>query len=114
MKTQKKVLTKNGTLISPNSGEDQKKKKEKKVFTKKGTLFSLEFKWTPTLRCTPESKYWKGCRCTPYSTQTIGGDTAKLLGGINSLVRKLSKLSKAVEQIHATKVVTYGGLEGGH
>ena len=37
----KKVLTKNETLFSPNSGEDQKK--EKKVFIKKGTLFSPEF-----------------------------------------------------------------------
>ena len=37
MKTQKKVLTKNATLFSPNSGEDQKK--EKNVFIKKGTLF---------------------------------------------------------------------------
>ena len=61
-----------------SAGEDQKKKK--KVFTKKGTLFFPEFKWTPTLRCTPESIYWEGCRCIPYSTQTTDGDTAKLLG----------------------------------
>ena len=33
---QKKGFTKNGTLFSPNSGEDQK---QKKVFTKNGTLF---------------------------------------------------------------------------
>ena len=32
MKSKKKVFTKNGTLFSPNSGEDQKK-----VFTKNGT-----------------------------------------------------------------------------
>ena len=51
----------------------QKKEKES---------FFPEFKWTPTPRCTPESNYWGGCRCTPYSTQITGGDTAKLLRGI--------------------------------
>ena len=71
---QKKVITKNETL-SPNSGEDQKK-----VFTKNGTLFFPEFKYTPTLRCTPESNYWGGCRCRPYSN--YWGDTVKLLGAI--------------------------------
>ena len=49
--------------------EDQKKK----VLTKKGTLFPPEFKWIHTLRCIPESNYWGGCRCTPYSAQSTGG-----------------------------------------
>ena len=29
--------------------------------------FFAEVKWTPTLRCTPESNHWEGCRCRPYS-----------------------------------------------
>ena len=57
----------------------QVKTKKKKVFTKNGKLFSPEFKWTPTLRCTPESNYWGGCRCKPYLN--YWGDTVKLLGG---------------------------------
>ena len=32
----------------------------------------------------------------------------------NFLVWKLSKLSKAIKQIHATKVFTYGGLRAEH
>ena len=72
---QKKVFTKNGVLFSPNSGEDQ----EKKVFTKNRTLFFPEFKWTPTLRCTPEPNYWGDANVD--HTQTIGGDTVKLLEG---------------------------------
>ena len=42
--------------------------------------FSPEFKRTPTLRCTPESNYWGDADVD--HTQTIGGDTVKLLGGI--------------------------------
>ena len=49
-------------FFSPNSGEDQKKGLHQKWNT-----FSFAFKWTPTLRCTPESNYWGG-----YS-QIIGG-----------------------------------------
>ena len=56
----------------------QVKTKKKK---KRTEHFFPDFKWTPTLRCTPESNYWGGCRCTPYSTQTTGRDTAKLVGG---------------------------------
>ena len=67
-------------FFSPNSGEDQKKKRKKRSSPKKEHFFP-DFKWTPTLRCTPESNYWGGCRCTPYSTQTTVGDAAKLLGG---------------------------------
>ena len=52
-----------------------KKKKRKKGLHQKGTLFSSELKWTPTLRCTPESNYWEECRCAPYSTQTTGGNS---------------------------------------
>ena len=58
--------------------EDQKKEK-KKVFAKNGTLFFFKFKWTPTLRCTPESNYW-GLDADVDHTQTIGGNTVKLLG----------------------------------
>ena len=57
-------FTKNGTLFSPNVGEDHKKK----VFTKTGTLFFPKFQWRPALRCTPKSNYWGG-----YS-QIIGWD----------------------------------------
>ena len=54
-------------------------KTKKKVFTKNGTLFFPEFKWTSTLRCTPESNY---CGDADVDhTQTIGGNTVKLLGG---------------------------------
>ena len=73
----KKVLTKNRTLFSPNSSEDQK---EKKVFTKKGTFFP------------PNSS--GHLRSDAHQSQIIGedadvhhtilkywGDTAKLLGG---------------------------------
>ena len=71
----KKVFTKNGTLFSPNSGEDQKKQ-NKKVFTKKGTLFSPEFTVSGRLRS------------DAHQCQIIGGDAdihhtvLKLLGGI--------------------------------
>ena len=41
--------------------------------------FFPEFKWTPSLRCTPESNYWGDADVD--HTQTIGGDTVKLLGG---------------------------------
>ena len=71
---QKKIFTKKGTLFSLNSGEDQKK-----VISKNGTLFFPEFKWTPTLRCTPELNYWGDADVN--HTQTIGGDTVKLMGG---------------------------------
>ena len=54
-------------------------KTKKKVFSKNGTLFFPEFKWTPTPRCTLESNYW-GYADVDH-TQTIRGDTAKLLGG---------------------------------
>ena len=43
-------------------------------------IFFPEFKWTPTLRCTPESNYWRDADVD--HTQTIGGDTVKLLGEI--------------------------------
>ena len=35
-------------------------KTRKKGFTNNETLFFPEFKWTPTLRYTPESNYWGG------------------------------------------------------
>ena len=65
---QKKSFSPKMNTFSPNSDEDQKKK----VFTKNGTLFFLDFKWTPTLRCTPESNYWMRCRSRPYSNYWVG------------------------------------------
>ena len=62
-------------FFSPNLGEDQKKRSSPKMVNtfspnsgenqKKGlnqtwNSFFPEFKWTPTLRCTPESNYWEG------------------------------------------------------
>ena len=44
---------------------------KKNIFTKNGTLFP-EFKWTPTLKCTPKSNYWGGDADVDH-TQTIGG-----------------------------------------
>ena len=40
---------------------------KKKVLHQKWNTFFPDFKWTPTLTCTPESNYWGGCRCRPYS-----------------------------------------------
>ena len=54
---------------------------KKKGSNQKWNTFFPEFKWTPTLRCTPESNYW-GWDADVDHTQTIGGDTVKLLGGI--------------------------------
>ena len=45
--------------------------------------FFPEFKWTPTLRCTPYSNYWEDWKCIPYSN--YWGDTVKLLGEIYPL-----------------------------
>ena len=59
MKTKKKVFTRNGTLFSPNSGEDEIKGLHQK--------WNTFFKFWPALRCTPESNYWRGCRWRPYS-----------------------------------------------
>ena len=44
-------------------------------------FFFPEFKWTPALRCAPESNYWGNADVD--HTQTIGRDTVKLLGGID-------------------------------
>ena len=52
---------------------------QKQVFTKKWNTFFSKFKWTPTLRCTPESNYWGDADVD--HTLNIGGDTIKLLGG---------------------------------
>ena len=53
---------------------------QKKGLHRKWNTFSPEFKWTPTLRCTPESNYWGDAN--ENHTQTIGGDTVKILGWI--------------------------------
>ena len=71
----KKVFTRNRTLFSPNSGEDQKKGLHQKWNT-----FFPEFKYRPALRFTPESNYWRDA--DEDHTQIVGGDTVKLLGGI--------------------------------
>ena len=60
----------------PNLGEDQKKGLHQQWNT-----FFPKFKWTPTLRCTPESNYWGGCRCWPYSS--YWGGYSQIIGGIN-------------------------------
>ena len=44
-------------------------------------FFFPKFKWTPTLRCTPESNYW-GDAFVDH-TQTIKGYTVKFLGDIS-------------------------------
>ena len=49
--------------------KDQKKGLHQKCNT---NFFFPEFKWTPALRCTPESNYWGGCRCRPYSNYCGG------------------------------------------
>ena len=43
--------------------------------------FFLKFKWTPTLRCTPESNYWGDAYVD--HTQTIKEIHLKLLGDIS-------------------------------
>ena len=53
-------------FFSPNSGQDQKK-----GLHQKRTFFFPEFKWTPTLRCTPKSNYWGNADVD--HTETIGG-----------------------------------------
>ena len=53
---------------------------QKKGLHQKWNNFFPEFKWTPALRCTPESNYWGECRCRPYSN--YWGDTPKLFGEI--------------------------------
>ena len=58
----------------------QVKTNKKKVFTKSGANFFPEFKWTPTLRCTPESNYRGECRCRPYSN--YWGEYSQIVGGI--------------------------------
>ena len=78
-------------FFSPNLGEDQKKRsssdiehffspilgeyQKKKVFSKNRKLFFPKF----TLRCTPIQII--GGDADVDHSQTIGGDTAKLLGG---------------------------------
>ena len=73
---QKKVFTKNGTLFSPNSSEDQKKKGLHQIWN----TFFAKLKCTLTLRCTPESNYWGGCRCKPYSN--YWGGYSQIIEGI--------------------------------
>ena len=57
--------------------EDQKKERS----SPKIEHFFPEFKWTPALRCTPESNYWGGDADVDH-TQTIGGIQSNYLGGI--------------------------------
>ena len=56
----------------------QVKTKKKDLYQTWNTFFP-KFKWTPTLRCTPELNQWGDADVD--HTQTIGRDTVKLLGG---------------------------------
>ena len=49
---------------------------QKKGLHQKWNTFFPEFKWTLTLRCTPESNFFGGDADVDH-TQTIGGDTVK-------------------------------------
>ena len=66
-----KLRPKNGTLFSPNSGEDQKKK----VFTENGTLFSSIS--SGDLRSDALQSQIIGGDADKHHTQIIGGDTVK-------------------------------------
>ena len=82
MNSKKKVLhQKWSTFFSPNSDENQKKKK---VFIKKGTLFFPEFKGRPALRRTPESNYWGDADID--HTQIIGGIQSNYWGGYSQII----------------------------
>ena len=60
-----------------------KNKKQKKTTNKKQALpknkQTNKKEKVFSIRCTPESHYWRGCRWRPYSN--CGGYTVKLLGG---------------------------------
>ena len=78
------------------------KTKNKKGLHQRWNTFFPEFKWTPTLRCTPESNYWGDADVD--HTQTIGGDTVNLLGDISPPPRVSAPLGVArifdwVEQV---------------
>ena len=74
VKTKKKVFSKIKRFFSPILGEDQKKKKKENLQHEKNTFFSIF-----TLSCTPFQI--DGGNAEVNHSQTIGGDTAKLLGG---------------------------------
>ena len=65
-------------FFSQNSGEDQKKQ-QKNVFTKNGTLFSRNL--SGHLRSDGHQSQIIGRDADVHHTQTIGGDTVKLLRG---------------------------------
>ena len=71
MKTKKKVFFRNRTLFSPILGEDQQKKKGLQL---EYNTFFPKF----TLSCTPIQLI--GGNADVDHSQTIGGNTAKLLG----------------------------------
>ena len=54
-------------------------KDQKKGLSKKWNPFFPEFKWTPTLKCTPDSNYWGGCIRRPYSNYE--GGYSQIIGG---------------------------------
>ena len=86
----KKVITKNGTLFSPNSGKAQKK-----VFTKNGTLFFLN-----------SSEH---LRSDAHQSQIIGGDAdvdhTQTIGGIQSNYWGSPRVSAPLPEIQAFKHV---------
>ena len=90
VETKRKMQTEH--FFSPNKSEDQKKK----VFFKNRTLFLPDFRWRPKKvfgknRTLFSLNLRSAVQCTPIQiiggdaevdhSQTIGGDTAKLLGG---------------------------------
>ena len=77
MKTKKKVLTRNGTLFSLNSGKDQKK-----VFTRNEHFFPLNS--STDLRSDAHQSQIIGRDADEDHTQIVGGYTVKLLGDISS------------------------------
>ena len=72
----KKVSTKNGTLFSPNSGEDQKKKGLHQQWNTSFPRIQVD---TYAQMHTRVKLLWGDADVD--HTQTIGGDTAKLLEG---------------------------------
>ena len=76
----KKIFTKNRTLFYPTSVKTKKKKEKKRVFTKNGTLFPPNS--GEHLRSDAHQSQIIAGDADVDHTQTIGGDKAKLLGGI--------------------------------
>ena len=84
-------------------------KTKKKVFTKNGSLFFPDFKWTLTLRCTPESNYW-GRGADLDHIQTTGG-YSQIIGGIYPTqvsVPLIRSRGQCVSTIGAARIFDWG------